>query len=264
MSPSNFLCMMPECKILIADDEKLAREAIKLSLMQVEGIRIVAECSNGKETLAAITEHKPDMLFLDVQMPYLTGFDVLHKLDDRYSPVVIFVTAYDNYALQAFEHDTVDYLVKPFTDARFQQAFRKAYKRWHLLSNQLDPARLSLEALQQQIRRLSLEKDKPTISVRSGSKVYILPLEEVSHIEAAGNYTVFFTQGKKHLHKETLQALEERLPLSFSRIHKSVIVNTAFISELHSLLNGDFLVTLKSGHEVKLSRNYRERIAHLF
>jgi two-component system LytT family response regulator len=121
---------MPDCKILIADDETLAREAIKLQLRHAVGIGIVAECSDGKETLAAITTHQPDIIFLDIQMPYLTGLAVLEQLEERYCPVVIFVTAYDSYALQAFEHDAIDYLVKPFTEARFQKAFQKAYKTW--------------------------------------------------------------------------------------------------------------------------------------
>jgi two-component system LytT family response regulator len=255
---------MPDCKILIADDEMLAREAIKLQLRQAEGIVIVAECSDGKETLAAITAHQPDIIFLDIQMPYLTGLGVLEQLEGPYCPVVIFVTAYDSYALQAFEHDAIDYLVKPFTEARFQKAFQKAYKTWGSFLQAQNPAFHSWQEFKKAISHFSLKETQSTISIKDGSKVYIIPLEELSYIEASGNYTTFFTPERKYLHKETLQNLEEKLPASFARIHKSVIVNTAFIKEFHSLLNGDFIVKLKTGHELRLSRNYKDRIAHLF
>lgn len=254
---------MPDCKILIADDEKLAREALKLQLEHVEGVQIVAECRDGNETLAAITEQKPDIIFLDIQMPYLSGLAVLDQLKERYSPFVIFVTAYDTYALQAFEHDAVDYLLKPFTEARFQKAFGKAYKFWCALTEGNQFSHHSLQQLKKVIRELSLEDANSTLSIKDGSKVYIVQLQEVSHIEAAGNYATFFTPSRKYIHKETLQALEEKLPSAFSRIHKSVIVNTVFIKEFYSLLNGDFIVKLKTGHELRLSRNYKDRLAHL-
>ena len=255
---------MPDCKILIADDERLARHAIKLQLGHADGITIVAECSDGKEALEAIEAYRPDIIFLDIQMPYLTGLAVLEMLSDGYAPFVIFVTAYDTYALQAFDHDAIDYLVKPFTEARFQKAFEKAYRMWSAVHYGKRKDLQSLQELKTIITTLSLEANRSTISIKDGSKVYIVSLEEVSHIEAAGNYAAFFTGTKKYLHKETLQALEEQLPSTFARIHKSAIVNTAFIKELYSLLNGDYLVKLKSGQELKLSRNYKDRIAHLF
>lgn len=254
---------MHNCKILIADDEKLAREAVKLQLQKKEDVSIVAECSDGKETLKAIKEHKPDIIFLDIQMPYLTGLDVLEKLSGDYSPYVIFVTAYDNYALKAFDHDAVDYLVKPFNEERFQRAFQKAYNQWKA-SNAETPQINSLAEIKRIISALSTEETRSTISIKDGGKTYLVQLNEVSHIEAAGNYAMFVTKEKKYLHKEVLQTLEENLPSSFIRIHKSYIVNTSFIKEFHSLFNGDYIVKLKTGHDLKLSRNYKDRVAHLF
>jgi two-component system, LytTR family, response regulator len=254
---------MRNCKILIADDEKLAREALKLELQKMENVSIVAECSDGKETLHAIKEHHPDVIFLDIQMPYLTGLDVLEQLTGVYSPYVIFVTAYDTYALKAFECDAIDYLVKPFNQERFQKAFQKAYNQWKL-SNTLVPQASSLADMKRIISLLSPDETQPTISIKDGAKTYLVHLAEVSHIEAAGNYSMFITKEKKYLHKETLQTLEEQLPSTFVRIHKSSIVNTLYIKEFNSLFNGDYVVKLKTGHELKLSRNYRERLAHLF
>ncbi|HVK96199.1 MAG TPA: response regulator [Flavisolibacter sp.] len=254
---------MHNCKILIADDEKLAREAVKLQLQKIDNISIVAECRDGKETLNAIKEHKPDIIFLDIQMPYITGLDVMEKLGAAYSPYVIFVTAYDTYAIKAFECDAVDYLVKPFNEKRFQKAFHKAFNQWKASAAE-PPQMNSLTEIKRIIDSLSAEEIKSTISIKDGGKIYLVHLDDVSHIEAAGNYVMVVTKEKKYLHKEVLQTLEEKLPSSFVRIHKSYIVNTPFIKEFQSLFNGDYIVKLKTGQELKLSRNYRDRIAHLF
>lgn len=255
---------MRKCKILIADDEKLAREAIKLQLKTVgEVAEVVAECIDGREAATAINKHQPDIVFLDIQMPYLTGLEVVHQFRDDYSPYVIFVTAYDTYALQAFESNAVDYLVKPFTEQRFLKAFQKAYKVWKASSNQEEIPVQSWEQIKQLLKSLTSEETKTTLPVKSGSKTFVVCLDEIIYIESAGNYTLLITPEKKYLHKETLQNLEETLPSSFARIHKSVIVNTSCIKEFHSLLSGDYIVKLKTGQELKLSRNYRNRLAHL-
>jgi two-component system LytT family response regulator len=252
---------MPDCKVLIADDEKLAREALKLHLQEVPDVAVIAECSNGKEALEAIVSRRPDLVFLDIQMPYLSGLEILEKLGEHYAPAVIFVTAFDSYAVQAFEHEAVDYLVKPFTEERFKKALQKALRTLH---NPHTNDTTALEEMKRMVQHLSALRGKTTISIRDGSKVYLVSTKDISHIEAAGNYASFFTHERKYLHKETLQMLEADLPPSFVRIHKSVIVNTEFIKELHSQYNGDYLVKLTTGHELRLSRNFRGRLAHLF
>jgi two-component system, LytTR family, response regulator len=253
---------MPLCKILIADDEKLAREAVKLQLQKKHDIEVVAECTNGKEALQKIKELKPDILFLDIQMPYLSGIEVLDQLEVDYSPSIIIVSAYDKYAIKAFENDAIDYLVKPYTDERFEKAFQKAFKQFTLSSDKKTTT-TTIEELKNLFKDLSTPGEQTTISVKEGTKITVIPVNDIVFLEAAGNYVTIHTHSKKYLHKETLHSLEEKLPATFIRVHKSTIVNTAYISELHSLYNGDFLIKLKTGKEVRLSRNYKNRIAHL-
>lgn len=254
---------MPDCTILIADDEKLAREAVKLQLANYTGIQIVAECTNGKQALEQILQQKPDIIFLDIQMPVLNGLEILQQLPTAYHPAIIFVTAYDTYALQAFENDAIDYLLKPFTDNRFDKAFQKALKicKSQQLNESLHEANFT-ERLKKALQQFHQESTN-TISIKDGAKFYILPLQDVMYVEAAGDYLSVFTTEKKYLHKETLGNLENTLPEHFVRIHKSYIVNTTFIKELHSQFNGDYTVLLKGGQQLKLSRNYRERLSHL-
>jgi two-component system, LytTR family, response regulator len=253
---------MQICKILIADDEKLAREAIKLQLQKIHDVEVVAECTNGKEALEKIKELKPDILFLDIQMPYLSGIEVLDQLDFNYSPAIIIVSAYDKYAIKAFENDAIDYLVKPYTDERFEKAFKKAYKLSKLSTEQKSTSS-TIEDLKTLLKDFGTINEIVTISVKEGTKITLVLVDEIIYLEAAGNYVTIFTDTKKYLHKETLQSLEEKLPSLFVRVHKSTIVNTSYIAELHSLYNGDYLIKLKNGKEVRLSRNYKSRIAHL-
>lgn len=253
---------MPLCKILIADDEKLAREAIKLQLQKHDNIAIVAECTNGKEAFEKINELKPDLLFLDIQMPYLSGMEVLDQLNKDYSPSIIIVSAYDKYAIKAFENDAIDYLVKPYTDERFEKAFQKAYKQFIFYSEQKNKS-TTINELKSILKDFGSPDEQATINVKEGTKITIVPINEIVYLEAAGNYITIYTASKKYLQKETLQSLEEKLPGTFVRIHKSTIVNTGYIIEFHSLYNGDYLIKLKNGTEVRLSRNYKNRIAHM-
>lgn len=252
---------MPDCKILIADDEKLAREAIKLQLKNVPNLQIV-EATDGKQAIDRIVAHKPDIVFLDVQMPLLNGLEVLEALPQMYQPFIIIVTAYDMYALQAFENDAIDYLLKPFTDQRFAKAFTKAFQMWQSKSDLILSSDTNLSGRLKQVLAL-LENSSPqtTITIKDGAKIFVLHLDDIIYIEAGGDYLSVFTKERKYLHKETLANLETNLPASrFVRIHKSTIVNCAYIKELHSHFNGDYSVLLKNGQALRLSRNYRERL----
>jgi two-component system, LytTR family, response regulator len=254
---------MSKYSVLIADDEKLSREAVKLQLKNHEQFEIVAECKNGRETLTQIVEQKPDIIFLDIQMPYMTGLEVLKQLEHEYSPAIIIISAYDNYALKAFEIDAIDYLVKPFTDDRFQKALDKALKSRNRGHDQLLSDKNSLVELQHLMKKMLQDEQTAALSIKDNTKISVVQTSDIIYIEAAGNYVTVFTTNKKYLHKDTLQSLEENLPSFFIRIHKSVIVNSTHIMEFHSLFNGDYLVKLNTGHEVRLSRNYRKNVEHL-
>jgi two-component system, LytTR family, response regulator len=169
---------MPLCKILIADDEKLAREAVKLQLQKKHDIEVVAECTNGKEALQKIKELKPDILFLDIQMPYLSGIEVLDQLEVDYSPSIIIVSAYDKYAIKAFENDAIDYLVKPYTDERFEKAFQKAFKQFNLSSDQKTTT-TTIEELKNLFKDLSTPGEQTTISVKEGTKITVVSLSTI-------------------------------------------------------------------------------------
>jgi two-component system, LytTR family, response regulator len=249
-------------KALIADDEKLSREAVKLQLKNMTEVVTFAESSDGKETLDKIRELRPDIIFLDIQMPFLNGLEALEQMPKDYSPAVIIISAFDSYALQAFENAAIDYLVKPFTDERFKKAVEKALRVCKSsASNNND--RTAFTGLKEIIKSLFADQETATISIKDGPKISLLKLNEITHFEATENYVTVFTTGKKFLHKETIHSLEQNLPSYFVRIHKSSIVNTSYISEFHSLFNGDYLIRLKTGKDLRMSRNYRQNVQHL-
>lgn len=249
-------------KVLIADDEKLSREAVKLQLKNMDQMVVIAESSDGNETLAKIRELRPDIIFLDVQMPSLNGLQALEQLPKNYSPAIIIISAFDSYALQAFENAAIDYLVKPFTDQRFKIAVEKALRLCTSPGSNKDDSS-AFAGLKEIIKTLLPGEENATISIKDGPKISLISLSEITHIEATENYVTVFTTGKKYLHKETIHSLEQNLPSYFIRIHKSSIVNTSYISEFHSLFNGDYLIRLKTGKDLRLSRNYRQNIQHL-
>jgi two-component system LytT family response regulator len=251
---------MNECRILIADDEALARKAIRHQLTEFPDI-ILAETSNGKDTLEHIIRERPHIVFLDIQMPMGTGLQVLEKLPEDYQPYIIIVTAYDEYALQAFDHDAIDYLLKPFTDDRFRKAFNKAYQLWKRPQTASADPQLA-KRLKDVIDKLQPARN--TLTIKDASKLIVLSLDDVLYIEADGEYLGVHTSTKKYLHRESLSQLENNLPINrFVRIHKSSIVNTAYIKELHSHFNGDYTVLLTNGKTLKLSRHYRQRLIEL-
>jgi len=251
-------------KILIADDERLAREAIKLALPSSVAYNIVAECSDGTDTIAKIKEHLPDIVFLDIQMPECTGLEVLRSLPAKYQPYLIIVSAYDNYALEAYEYDASDYLLKPFTQDRFDKAFQKAIKSRDaaVLSEQL----IAIRSLSDKVKHIAKPATvyKSRISIKDGAKIIVVPCDEIVFFEAKNDYLSVQTTEKKYLYNEALSTLEELLdPSIFARIHRSSIVNIKFIKELSSHYNGDYTIVLKNGASLKLSRNYREKLLQI-
>ncbi|MEM1183163.1 MAG: LytTR family DNA-binding domain-containing protein [Acidobacteriota bacterium] len=243
---------------LIIDDEPLAREKVRGFLENESDITIVAECRDGKEALEALEEHRPQLVFLDVQMPEMDGFEVLSNVEPEHLPTVIFTTAYDQYALKAFDVHAVDYLLKPFDRERFQQAVARA--RSEVERRELGDMRGHIQAL---LEHVSERRPKPPqrLVIKSSGRVVFLKVDDIDWIDAAGNYVKLHAGGESHLLRETMSRLEDRLDSSkFIRIHRSTIVNIECIKELQQQFHGDYLVVLKSGQRLTLSRSYREKI----
>ena len=250
-------------RALVVDDEKPARSRI-LDLLEKEAdIQIAGIGRSGTEAVELILSNTPDLLFLDIQMPGLNGFEVLRQIGPERMPVTVFVTAYDKYAIQAFEAHAFDYLLKPFSDERFDAALRRARKAitTHRAS-QLGEKLASLLASQtgggtgQDVSRPGQTVDR--IVIKTGGRVTFLDVDEIDWIEAAGVYVFFHIGAKKHLYRSTIGQIQEKLdPRRFVRVHRSAAVNTDRIKELQPLGHGDYTVVLKDGTELKLSRKYR-------
>lgn len=248
-------------KTLIVDDEPLARDRVRRFLRDETEIEIVGECGNGAEAIEFIKKEKPELVFLDIQMPEKNGFDVVKSLDAKTIPTIIFATAYDQYALQAFDASALDYLLKPFNRERFHRAVTRA--REHIENKKrgnLDERIASL------IADLKTEKKYlERLVVKSVGRVFFLKIDEIDWIEAAGNYLKLHVGRDSHLIRETMNSIEAKLnPDKFLRIHRSTIVNIDRIKELHPMFSGDYDVVLQNGTKITLSRNYRERFLELF
>jgi two-component system LytT family response regulator len=245
---------MKKIRTLIVDDEPLARKRIRTFLSKEKDFEILAECDNGGSAIEAIETHQPDLVFLDVQMPDIDGFDVVSALDPERLPTVIFVTAYDQYAVKAFEVHALDYLLKPFDRDRFRQS--------------LDRVRTQEEGdkapdLQHQLDRLiedvvSKQRAANRILIKSSGRYIFLNTDEIDWVEAAGNYMRIHTGPETHLMRETVGGMENRLPYPrFVRIHRSTIINIDRIKEMEPTFNGEYSILLHNGQELKLSRKYR-------
>ncbi|MGB3468842.1 MAG: LytTR family DNA-binding domain-containing protein, partial [Cyclobacteriaceae bacterium] len=233
--------MTKKLQVLIIDDEAPAREIIKLFLKDYDEIEVIGEAENGFEGLRAIREYNPDLIFLDIQMPKLTGFEMLELLDDY--PKVIFSTAYDEYALKAFEHHAIDYLLKPFNRSRFGEAIKA------VLSHAA-PAKPEKAAL------LESYQDAPAhqIVVKDGTKIHIVPVDEIIRIAAQDDYAELITANNKYLKKQTMSHFEKMLdPKAFARVHRSSIVNISEIRNIEKYGKETHMATLKNGDEVIVS-----------
>ena len=241
-------------RTLIVDDEPLARKRILMFLRDEPDVEIAGECMNGADAITQIEEHKPDLVFLDVQMPEVGGFDVLRALPADHWPLVIFVTAYNQHALEAFEVHALDYLLKPFKLVRFRQALQRARQTLDAKDGNGQNQRFQewLLAQEQAIypRRLT---------VKSGEHTAFVEVSEVDYIEAAGNYAILHVGATNHILRETLANLEAKLsPKRFLRVSRSAIVNLDRIKAVQPATRGDHVVLLKNGKELALTRGVRE------
>ena len=248
----------PRIRALIADDEPLARQRLRMLLQGEEWLEIIGEAKDGASTIAAIQKLQPDLVFLDVEMPNGTGFDVIQHIGPAKMPFVVFVTAYDKYALKAFDVHAVDYLLKPFDRDRFGQALARARAQLERVpGSELERRLLQLvqDLTPQPQQRLE------RFVIKSGGRVFFVPTAEIDWIEAAGNYVKLHVGTDEHLFRETMNTIETKLnPDAFFRIHRSHIVNVERIRELQPWFNGEYVVFLKNGTRLTLSRGYREKL----
>lgn len=251
---------MQAISTLIVDDERLARNRIRRLLSLDPELEVVAECGNGGEALEVMKQQRPKLLFLDVQMPGMTGFEMLQQLPPGEMPVTVFVTAYDEYALRAFEAHAFDYLLKPFDRKRFQDVVKRAKSQITLLRHGDLNSRL-VQLLE------GMEKgrtDSSRIAIRTGGHVILVKIPAIDWVEAADNYVCLHCGAETHVVRETMNAFEKRLDGNrFLRIHRSTIVNLDRIREMRPWFRGDYQVILQDGTQLTLSRNYRDRLKHV-
>ena len=256
-------------RVIVADDEPLARQRMKRLLASEPEMEIIAECHDGPSTLDAVLRMRPELLFLDIQLPELDGFGVLAGIPANQMPLVIFVTAYDQHALRAFEVRAIDYLVKPFDAQRLHGAIERARRQLAAPgtngATRLDQLVEHLATEQRELERALLkpgERYLQRVMLRSQGRVFFIRTADVDYIEAAGNYVRLHCGKESHLLRVTMNAIEQRLdPEHFLRIHRSTIVNIDRVRELHPWPSGEFTVILRDGTKLKLSRGFRERLA---
>lgn len=247
-------------KAIVIDDEPAARRLMKSLLLEYkEVIEVIGEAGNGREAIAKIEELKPDVIFLDIQMPDLTGFEVIDQLSVK--PNIIFTTAYEQYAIKAFESFSIDYLLKPIKEERLEQSIAKL-KQFGRLAAPIDIA-----GLQEIIRQFQLPQKATALPIKTGDRINLIRFENISYLEASDKYVFIYTvDGQKHLTDQSLTGLSEKLPTHFYRIQKSYIINKDKIKEMHRHFNGRFLFVLddKAGSRLTSGRTYHDAIRSEF
>jgi two-component system, LytTR family, response regulator len=253
---------MEHIRALIVDDEKPARRRLAELLRREPDVDVIGEARDGREAVALVQAHSPDLMFLDIQMPDLDGFAVLAALEPDQAPVTVFVTAYDRYAIQAFEARALDYLLKPFSDQRFEAALRRAIQ--FVRSRGASDAHQPLGALLDDRAAADPEaRYLERLVLKSTGRVTFVGVEDVDWIEAAGMYVTLHAGSRAHLYRSSLAHLLQRLdPKRFVRVHRSIAVNTERIRELQPRSHGDYTVVLKGGTELVMSRGFRPQFEH--
>lgn len=247
-------------KVVIADDEPAARKSIEILLSKIPGIEVLKVCADGKETVEAISDTKPDLVFLDIQMPEMSGFQVLEKINGIHNPVFIFVTAYEEFAIKAFEKSAVDYLMKPYDDERFYQSLEKAKKM--ISANKIYDQAKHIETLISTLNASTSSHVKnfsKKLIIKTNGKISFVTVNSIKFIESEGNFVKIHVENNFKIGNYTFKELSLLLdPKTFVRIHKSYMVNIDFIESIEPHFHGDYLIGLKDGNKLKLSRNYKE------
>lgn len=254
---------MSTIRALIVDDEPLARENLRVLVDEAADLELVGQCANGFEAVEAIKRLRPDLLFLDVKMPKMSGFDVLQHIDSDRWPFVVFVTAYDHYAVKAFELNALDYLQKPFDDERFAVMLSRARDQIRQQQVQTYTARLR-HLLDEKAPIPELAQGSGYLQrlvIRSTGRISFVEVAEVEWVEAAGSYVYLHTAAQKHLMRAALKTLAEKLnPHQFIRIHRSTLVNVAYMRALEPFARGDYYLVLKDNTRLRVSRRYRHHL----
>jgi len=260
-------------RAIIVDDEPLARRGLELRLREATDVEVVSQCANGREALAAIAELQPDLMFLDIQMPGLSGFDVLRQVPQESMPMIVFVTAFDRYAIDAFEARALDYLLKPVDEDRLARALERVRAQWQarqavaqreqlmgLLADLTGKGEIEAGALAAG-EAAPARRYATLLPIRVGRETLRLDVAAIDWIDAAGDYMCIHAAGQTHVLRATMKDLEEILdPQIFQRVHRSTIVNLARVRSLRPHLNGECFLKLESGQEVKLSRSFRDKV----
>jgi two-component system LytT family response regulator len=263
-------------RTIIVDDEPLARRGLELRLKDAADVQVVAQCANGREALAAIAEMAPDLMFLDIQMPGISGIDVVKQVPQESMPMVVFVTAFDRFAIDAFESHALDYLLKPVDDERLARALDRVRAQWQqrqalaqreqlmaLLADLTGQGEIEPEALAAAAGR-AVRRYATMLPIRSGRETLRLDVATIDWIDAAGDYMCLHAAGQTHVLRATMKELEDMLdPAVFQRVHRSTIVNLARVRSLRPHVNGECFLRLQSGQEIKLSRSFRDKVEML-
>jgi two-component system LytT family response regulator len=261
---------------IIVDDEELARRGIELRLAEHPDIQVIAHCANGREALEAIGRDQPQLMFLDIQMPGLSGFDVVARIPQESMPIVVFVTAFDQYALNAFEAQALDYLLKPINETRFLQTLsrvrnlieqRSALAQREQLMGLLASTRGTAAIDASTLHRETMDREREyaeILPIRDDTDTVRVSVAAIDWIDAAGDYMCVHAEGRTYVLRETMKSLEAILdPKIFQRVHRSTIVNISRVRRLRPHTNGEYFLTLEDGQEIKLSRSYRDRVDQL-
>jgi len=262
-------------KALIVDDEELARRGLEIRLEKFPDVSICGHCRNGREALIAVREQSPDLMFLDIQMPGMDGFEVLRRLSGSEMPTIIFVTAYDEFALQAFDANALDYLLKPINDDRLAEAIERARNTSELTLANIHRSKLLKFVCELTGRELTLEtalqaatgNGRPfsrRIAIRDGNETTFVDVDAIDWVDAAGDYMCVHANGDTHVLRGTMKQLQELLdPKIFVRVHRSAIVNRHRVTSMRSHRNGEYFLKLGSDTELKLSRKYKGNLERL-
>lgn len=263
---------MTVLRALIVDDEHLARRGLAMRLADIDSVELLAECANGEEALAAITAYSPDLIFLDIQMPGLSGFDVVSKIQGDNMPLVIFVTAFNEFAVDAFKFNAIDYVLKPLETNRLVEAVERAVKTREQEAAAREKERLVTMVMEMRGADALDLLDEPRapdtapkkLLVKDGGEIQFIPMNDIEWIDAAGDYMCVHVGSETHIMRTTMKELEAQLDDAiFARIHRSTIVNLQQVSGAISLASGDYQLNLESGAQLKVSRGYKSVVRDL-
>ncbi|MBT3530765.1 MAG: response regulator transcription factor [Gammaproteobacteria bacterium] len=263
-------------RVIIVDDEELARKGLEMRLKEFSQVELLGSCANAKEAVSAIIEHEPDLIFLDIQMPGKSGIEMVRDIQVDILPMIIFVTAFDSFAVDAFKMHAVDYLLKPVESERLLEAINKATDQKALISVADEKQKLlrlvvSLTGKSESAIGELLDNQDDAgdhidrLAIKDGSSITFVPIKDIDWIDAAGDYMCVHVSGETHIMRTTMKDLESKLdPAIFQRVHRSTIVNLQRVEKVSSHINGEFHLTLSCGSSLKMSRSYKEKVKHFF